>query len=50
MVEISKYVFEISRAQTLKKKPKNKNETDLKKTVRKLRSTLETEDLNKVTF
>lgn len=49
MVEISKYVFEISRAQTLKK-PKNKNETDLKKTVRKLRSTLETEDLNKVTF
>lgn len=49
MVEISKYVFEISRAQTLKKK-QNKNETDLKKTVRKLRSTLETEDLNKVTF
>lgn len=49
MVEISKYVFEISRAQTLKKQ-KNKNETDLKKTVRKLRSTLETEDLNKVTF
>lgn len=49
MVEISKYVFEISRAQTLKK-TKNKNETDLKKTVRKLRSTLETEDLNKVTF
>lgn len=49
MFEISKYVFEISRAQTLKKKQK-KNETDLKKTVRKLRSTLETEDLNKVTF